>query len=163
MFLCIKPLSMATLNTHFEGFSNLTQQETDQLLKFPLYISLLAANADGKMDNEEKKSAIKFTHIKTFSSDPKLKDFYVEVSKTFEQDIDALDKQLPKERHERQAAIENELSKLKAILLKLPKEYQSIMLHSMQSYKDHVSHAHYNVLESFVLPIVIQGITDPKI
>ncbi|MGN6568646.1 MAG: hypothetical protein ACTHJ0_11865 [Flavipsychrobacter sp.] len=153
---------MTTLNTHFEEFKNLTKQEADQLLKFPLYISLLAANADGKMDNEEKKTAIKFTHIKTFSSDPKLKDFYAEVSKTFEQDIDTLDRELPKERHERQAAIEGDLSKLKEILLKLPKEYQAVMLRSMQSYKDHVSHAHYNVLESFVLPIVIQGITDPK-
>lgn len=153
---------MATLNTHIKGLENLTKQETDQLLKFPSYISLLAANADGRMDDEEKKTAIKFTHIKTFSSDPKLKDFYAEVNKTFEQDINMLDKELPKERHERQAAIENELSKLKEILLKLPNEYQAIMLHSMQSYKDHVSHAHYNVLESFVLPIVIQGITDRK-
>ena len=46
-------------------FKNLTESENKALLKFPVYISLLAANGDGKMDEAEKKEAIKFSHIKT--------------------------------------------------------------------------------------------------
>lgn len=36
------------------------------LLKFPAYISLLSANNDEGLDDTEKKSAIKFSHIKLF-------------------------------------------------------------------------------------------------
>jgi hypothetical protein len=51
---------------------NLSEQEYQELLKFPAYISLLAANSDGKMDETEKKAAIRFSHIKTYSCDPLL-------------------------------------------------------------------------------------------
>jgi hypothetical protein len=48
-------------------FKNISAQENETLLKFPAYMSLLAADSDGKLDDAEKKSAIKFSHIKTYS------------------------------------------------------------------------------------------------
>ncbi len=82
-------------------FINLSVEENQALLKFPAYISLLAANNDGKLDEAEKKSAIKFAHIKTFSSDPLLTGFYKEADSVFEQNIEQLDKDLPKEKDKR--------------------------------------------------------------
>jgi len=46
------------------------------------------------------------------------------------------------------------------ILKKLGKEYASTMHRSMKTFKDHVSKAHRNVLEYFVFPLPIKGLTD---
>ncbi len=75
-----------------ESFQHLSEQENEALLKFPAYISLLAANSDDKLDQAEKKSAIKFSHIKTYSCDPLLTEFYEEADKVFENNIQQLDK-----------------------------------------------------------------------
>ncbi len=56
-------------------FNTLTKDEKEALLKFPAYISLLAANSDGLLDKVEKKDAFKLEHIKTFSADPLLVGF----------------------------------------------------------------------------------------
>jgi hypothetical protein len=140
-------------------FKNLKENEKSMLLKFPAYISLLAANSDGEFDDVEKKEAIYFTHIKTFSCDSLLSDFYKEVEKVFISNILELDNRLPKGREERGSAIKKELEKLEPILNKLGKEYISIMHKSMQSYTKHVSKAHNNVLESFIIPLYIKGLT----
>lgn len=138
-------------------FKNLSEEEYKTLLKFPAYITLLAANQDGKFDEVEKKSAIKFAHVKTFSCTPLLIDFYEEVDKVFESHIVELDHELPKGKENRDEAIKSELLKLEKIILKSGEVYASTMLESMKSFKDHVSKAHHNVLIDFVFPLPIKG------
>jgi hypothetical protein len=138
-------------------FKNLSEEEYKMLLKFPAFISLLAANQDGKLDEVEKKSAIKFAHIKTFTCNPLLIDFYEEVDKVFERNIVDLDQELPKGKENRDAAIRSELFKLESIVLKSGQVYTSTMFESMLSFKDHVSKAHNNVLVDFVFPLSIKG------
>jgi hypothetical protein len=70
-------------------FNNLSKQEKEELLKFAAYISLLAANSDGQLDQLEEKSAIKFSHIKTFSSDPLLTEFYKEADRVFKTNVES--------------------------------------------------------------------------
>lgn len=137
-------------------FKNLTEEEYEMLLKFPAYISLLAANRDGKLDDVEKKSAIKFAHIKTYSCDRLLVDFFKDVDKVFEKNIVQLDKALPKGKENRDETIKSELFKLENIILKSGKENVSIMHDSMRSFKDHVSKAHHNVLIDFIFPLPIK-------
>ena len=139
-------------------FANLTENEYEMLLKFPAYISLLAANRDGILDDAEKKSAIKLAHIKTYTSDPLLIDFFDEVDKSFENDIEQLDLELPKGKENRDEAIRSELLKLEMILLKTGEEYFTAMHESMRSFKEHVSKAHHNVLVDFVFPLQIKGL-----
>lgn len=140
--------------------NNLSKQESEALLNFPVYISLLAANNDGILDEAEKGSAIKLTHIKSFSCDPLLADFYEETDKVFKKKIVQIDNSLPKGKLRREVAIKNELLKLEKILLKLGKEYASAMHHSMQSFKEHVSKAHHNVLVDFIFPLPIPGLSE---
>ena len=140
-------------------FNKLTESENKELFNFPALISLLAANSDNKLDEAEKKSAIKFSHIKTYSCDPLLAEFYKEADKVFKRNIEQLDKELPKERKRREAAIKNELSKLEKIVLKLGQEYTTVMHRSMTSFKDHVSQAHHSVLVDFIFPMPIKGLT----
>lgn len=139
---------------------NLTPQEKEKILKFPAYISLLAANNDGKLDEEEKKTAIKTSYIKTYASDPLVKSFYIEADKVFLKNIEALDRTLPRDRKSREEAIVKELSELENIILELGPTYCRVMHKSMKSFKDHVSNAHENVLEYFLFPVPIKGITD---
>ncbi len=141
-------------------FENLSQQEKDAMLKYPCYISLLAANKNGKIDEREKKEAIKFSHIKTYSCNPLLSKFYAEADKVFQANIEQLDNELPIGKDERETAIKNELEKIEKILLKLDKDYASTMRHSMKSFKDHVSKAHHNVLEYLIFPVVLNKIRD---
>ena len=142
-----------------EQFNNLSEQERESLLKFPAYISLLAAVNDDRFDKSDEKSAEKFSHIKTFSSDPLLTEFYKEADKVFKSNIEQLDKELPRERKQREAAIQDELSKLEKIVLKLGKDYTLTMHRSMKSFKEHVSQAHHNVLVDFIFPVPIKGLT----
>ena len=105
-------------------FKNLSLHDTEALLKFPAYISMLAANSDDTLDEAERKTAIKFAHTKTFSCDPLLSDFYQEANKAFEINITQLDNELPKDVKSRDAAIKNELLNLDKIVLKPDKKYE---------------------------------------
>ena len=137
----------------------LSEQEEKMLLKFPAYISLLAANNDNKLDKAEKKSAIKFAHIKTFSCNPMLTEFYREADQVFENNITQLDIELPKGEIFRETAIKEELAKLDKIVMKLGTSYALAIHHSMRTFKAHVSQAHHNVLIDFAFPMPIKGLT----
>jgi len=141
-------------------FKKLSEKENEELLKFPAYISLLAANFEGQLDEVEKKSAIKFSHIKTFSCDPLLSEFYKAADKVFKQNIEAIDRELPKEKDNRETAIKQELQILVNITSKLGKKYAATMHREMESFKEHVSRAHNNVLVDFIFPISIPGLSD---
>ena len=138
----------------------LNPQEREMLLKAPAYVSLFAANADGGMDETEKKAAIKFSHIKTFSSHPMLHEYYKEVEKHFSINIEQLDSELPKDKTERTKAINKQLAKLEPIFNKLGNEYAATLHRSFITYIEHVSKAHKNVIESFIIPLYIKGLTD---
>ncbi len=137
----------------------LSNQEHDLLLKFPAYVSLLAANTDGTFDQAEELSAVDFNHVKTYSCDPALVEFFRDVDKNFKTTIDQLNKALPLGKVNRDAAIKKKLAELEKIVIKLGPDYASIMHKSMQSFKDHVSGAHHNVLIDFLFPIPIKGLS----
>lgn len=143
-----------------KSFHDLNPEEKDLLLKFPVYVSMLAAEKDDHLDKIEKRTAIQFCHIKTFTCDPLLSEFYHEAEKRFEANINELDQSLPKDKTEREEIIKNELAKIEKILLKLGTDYALVMHRSMRSFKNHVSRAHRNILEYFVFPLPINGITD---
>jgi len=141
-------------------FKKLSAQENQALLKFPAYISMLAAQLDDKLDDTEKKSAIKFSHTKTFSCNPLLTEFYEEADKVFKKNIEQLDDDLPKDKELREVVIKNELMILEKMVLKLGKDYSLEMHRSMKSFKQHVSKAHHNVLVDFIFPLSIPGLNE---
>jgi hypothetical protein len=141
-------------------FKKLSTKENQALLKFPAYISMLAAQKDDKLDETEKKSAIKFSHTKTFSCNPLLTLFYGEADKVFKKNIEQLDNDLPKDKEIREVVIKRELMNLEKVVLKLGKEYTLEMHRSMKSFKLHVSKAHHNVLVDFIFPLSIPGLNE---
>ena len=141
-------------------FKNLSIKENAAMLKFPVYISLLAANGDSKLDEAEKMAAIRFAHTKTFTCEPVLTEFHREADLVFENNLMQLDIDLPRESESRKAAIKMELFHLEKILLKLGKKHASLVQRSMKSFKEHVTKAHHSVLVDFILPLPIPGLTE---
>jgi len=87
-------------------------------------------------------------------------DFYKAAEREFEYDITELDRELPHNREERKHAIEHELNKLYPVLRKLDMGYALELRSSMKSYKNYVSKAHHNILEYFIFPLPVNGISD---
>jgi hypothetical protein len=143
-----------------KSIDDLNPAEKKLLLKFPVYVSMLAAEKNDHLDKIEKRTAIQFCHIKTFTCDPLLSQFYHEAEKNFETNINELDSALPGDKAEREEIITDELAKIERILLKLGTDYALVMHRSMRSFNNHVSRAHRNILEYFVFPLPINGITD---
>lgn len=141
-------------------YNDLNEKEKEQLLKFPAYISLLASTVEGRIDKAEMTTAVKITHVKTFSSDPVLKDYYKEAELVFEDTIDKLNNELPYNIEERKNVLHHELNKLEPLLKKLDPGYANIFRRSMKSYKHYISKAHRNVLEYFIFPMPIDGVFD---
>ncbi|MBK5279446.1 MAG: hypothetical protein JJE09_11350 [Bacteroidia bacterium] len=141
-------------------FKNLRPREYELLLKFPAYVSLLAANTDGELDNIEKRSAIEFAHVKTYSCDPLLADFFKEVDKSFERTLQELNNSLPLGKVNRDAIIKSKLLDIEDIVLKLGPENMAIVHKSMKAFKEHISRAHHNILIDFLFPIPIPGLSD---
>ncbi len=110
---------------------NISETDYNKLLKYPVYISLLAANNDSKLDDTEKKVAIKFSHIKTYSCNPLLTTFYEDADKIFEKNMEQLDKDLPVKKEERDAVIKKVLANLEKIVLNLGIEDSTVMHRSM--------------------------------
>jgi glutamyl-tRNA reductase len=141
-----------------DELKKLNKQEKEELFKAPVYFSLFAANADGKLDMVEKKAAIKLAHFKTYYCHPMLSEFRKEVDEVFSANIDQLDKQLPKGKKARENAIRKELVKLVPILNKLSKRYAAALHVGFLSYSKHVSEAHTSKLESFIFPMYVHPI-----
>jgi hypothetical protein len=141
-------------------FKKLSAQENEDLLKFPAYICMLASNNNDKLDEAEKKAAIKLSHTKTFSSVPLLIEFYKQADEVFELNIEQLDNDLPNDEESREYAINQELVKIEKIIKKLGKVYAITLHESMTAFKDHVSKAHGSIFVNFIIPVAIPGLTE---
>lgn len=140
-------------------YRDLTALQKKSLLLFPAYVSLLATS-DSKIDQEERKVAIKLAHTKAFACHSLLKEFCKESGDVFEANLVQLEALLPPDKKNKDAAIRKEIVKLEAILRKLGPEYAAVMHKSMKSFKEQVARAHHSVIEDFILPIAIPGLTD---
>jgi hypothetical protein len=141
-------------------FEQLSETEQHEFLKYPAYISLLAANMDGFTAEEEKKQAVAFDDLSTYQSNPILSAFYQDAEKYYQPNLETLDNHLPKGKLERDVVIKIELRKIKELLRKLDPACAALMHHSMTAFKEHVSAAHDHELDDFLFPIPIPGLTD---
>lgn len=140
-------------------FKKISELENKELLKYPVYITLLAENSADKLDENEIKTTAEAAHINTFICDTLLTDFYKEVNVVFENNMEEIEHGLPAEKSDREATINSEITHLDKIILKLGKEYTIVMHQSMKLFKEHVSNSQHNFILDLVLPIPIPGLT----
>jgi len=141
-------------------FSDLNEADRKELLKFPAYITLLAIHADRHLHEGEKREAMKFSHIKTFTCNPLLSDFYKSAHQEFSKNIEEIERHFPENSEVRQHIIKQKLADLGRILEHMDSDFVFVFQKSMKQFKDHVSKAQRNVLEYFLFPLPLDGISD---
>jgi hypothetical protein len=120
-------------------FSSLTPEETDQLMHAPAIVTVLIAGADENIDRKEKGWAERLIHYRTFTSDPKLHDYYVEVNETFVDQLESLIASWKPQ--ETEAQLTAKLSVLKDVLAKLDPEFADLLKNSWRSMAKKVAEA----------------------
>jgi hypothetical protein len=137
-------------------FESLPPEKKELLLKAPVYVSLLAANSNLETDLAKKKDAVDLVRIRTFSASGILHEFYKAADLVFLNNLEEINKLLPKEHNEREKIIRKELENLIPIVYLLGKEYAAEWNKSLESYARHVSRAHGSVLVGVMLPLYLK-------
>jgi len=110
-------------------FDNLTDSETELMLKAPVLVCILIAGADGTIDKKEIKEAIAQTQKKTKAS---LAGYLKEVSQDFEDKIKILIQSYPYESTQRNPILIEELGQLNRIWKKLDKGFAVQVYHMLK-------------------------------
>ena len=127
-------------------FDPLREDEIQVLLKAPVYVAILIAGADGKIDKSERREAIDVARNKQSRSREQLSDFYKEVGEGFEENFIKLVDELPSGTDARISAITSELRKLNFILKKVDKNFAIKLIASLKDLAKKIAEASGGVL-----------------
>ena len=141
-------------------FKKLTKTEIELLLKAPILVSVLATSGDHEISKREKADAVELAHIKTFSADALLLSYYNEVEKNFKNYFEATVKKYAPFDDARRETLKKEIDTLNTVISKLDKQFARTLHRSLVNYAEHVKKADRVLLENFIFPIPIPGLTD---
>lgn len=139
---------------------SLTNEERKILLTAPVLLSVLASCSNNEINKDQKADAIRLAHLRTFTADPLLIPFYIEVEKNFQKQFELLVKEyLPLDESKRNE-IKNKMKSINVILKKLNKDYADRLYESFEKYERHVKKAGHTVVQDFIFPMPLPGLTD---
>ena len=140
-------------------FRALSDAEQAILLKAPVWISVLASCSYKTINAAQKQDAIQLSHLKTFTAHPLLLSYYREVEKIFKDEFDAALENFYPFDAPSVAELKKKVSEVNKISQKLDSQYRTILLKSFHKYETHVKRAGHSVIEDFIFPIPIPGLT----
>ena len=141
-------------------FEKLTNEDREQLYQAPVLVSVLASSSFNEVNKYQEADAIKLAHLKTFTANPLLLPYYTEVEKTFKKQFEAtIKKYFPFDEVKRNELIK-ETDKVNVVIGKLGKEYAHALHSSLEKYAKHVKRAAHSVLQDFIFPVPIPGLSD---
>jgi hypothetical protein len=105
-----------------KNIENIGSEDLQVLENAVSQIAVLIAGADGEIDKDETDWAAKLMHIRSYSGDKSLQDFYGQVEVNFNIKIRDLVKNLSKNTAERQAQLSKDIAQVNPILAKLDAE-----------------------------------------
>jgi hypothetical protein len=124
-----------------DHFSNLTEDQLNQISDaFPL-ITILVGEADGKLDSDEKAWAKELTHIRSYSHNESLRGLYDRSEARFDARLSEIRTQLPNDIAARTEAIHNQLAELNPVLASLDEEIGARLYLSLRSFAKHIASA----------------------
>jgi hypothetical protein len=127
-------------------FNKLTEAEQQQMLDAIPLITILVAGADGKIDQKELEWARKLTEVRSYDYNSKLKLYFQEVGKQFEESLNKFNDSLPSDTAARTAAISDELAKLNPIMRRMDIFDAAIYYKNFLSFAEHVAKASGGIL-----------------
>ena len=136
-------------------FEKLTKEESELLLKAPVLVSLLASSSFNRINKTQKADAIKLAHIKTFSSDFALINYYDAVNKHFKDEYEAAQEKYAPFDDNKLNSLRKELDRVNVIISKLDKNYGRLLHQSLENYGKHVKNADHSIFQDFVFPLAL--------
>jgi hypothetical protein len=133
--------------------------EQQILLNAPVWISVLAACRDKQVNKAQKQDAIQLAHFKTFTANPMLLSFYRQVEKNFTHELEQAIKEYYPFDEASINRVKANLAQVNVIAAKLDRQYADLLLKSFEKYERHVKRAGHSVIEDFIFPIPISGLT----
>ena len=140
-------------------FKKLNVKEQQLLLKAPVLVSVLAASGAFGINNEQKADAIKMAHLKTYTANPLLIEYYKEVEKNFKKNFEATVKKYAPFDNAKRDALKIEINLTNTAIAKLDKEFAITLHQSLDGYGKHVKKSALRFFENFIFPIPIKGFT----
>ena len=120
---------------------NLTQEEIEELYLIPIWVSILIAGADNKIDRSEIKEAIKTANLKLKKENSLIVDYYKEVAAKFEVNLKGYIILMPKDKELRINFLLQKLDRVNYFFSKLEKNFAYQLYLSFLDFANKVAHA----------------------
>ncbi len=140
-------------------FDKLSPEDRELLYKAPVLVSVLASCSLNEVNEAQKADAIKLSHLKTFTSDPVLRDYYEEVDKQFKNQFEAIAKEYYPFNEDKRNALKNEIERVNLVLGKVGIPLGQVLHKSLEGYANHVKKANHSVFQDFIFPLPIPGLS----
>ena len=122
-------------------FEELSQEESELMYSLPIYVSVLIAGADGKIDSLEIKKAVSLAEIKKKKARKDLLDYYNIVNTDYEDKIKMTIANLPLGHKEREKIIVEKLEKANDVFSKIEKTFATKLYASFKDIAKHIAEA----------------------
>lgn len=121
--------------------NNLTEEEKEELYLVPVWVSILIAGADNKIDRTEIKKAIKIAKEKQEKESTLLVDYYRKVAKKFEVNLKGYITLMPNNEDQRIRFLLEKLERVNYFFSKLEKDIAYQLYLSFRDFANKVAHA----------------------
>ena len=122
-------------------FENLNPEEEELMYSLPIYVSVLIAGADGKIDNNEIKKAVSLANLKKKKARKDLLEYYSHVYRDFEDKIKVTIANLPMGSKERESILIEDIKKANDVFEKIDKKFASKLYASLKETAMHIAEA----------------------
>jgi hypothetical protein len=122
-------------------FANLSQEEEELMYSLPIYVSVLIAGADGKIDGAEIKKAVSLAGLKKKKARKDLLEYYNHVNTDFEDKIKVTIANLPLNQKEREEILIEDIKKSNDAFQKIDKKFAIKLYASLKETANHIAEA----------------------
>lgn len=121
--------------------SKFTEEEIEELCLLPVWVSILIAGADNKIDRTEIKKAIKVAQEKREKENSPLYDYYEKVAQKFEVNLKGYVALMPKDEEQRIEFLNEKLKRANYFFSKMEKDIAYQLYLSFRDFANKVAHA----------------------
>jgi hypothetical protein len=120
---------------------NLTKDEAEELYLIPIWVSILIAGADNKIDRSELKKAIKIANEKQKRGNEIITEYYKKVAEKFEVNLKGYIVLMPEDEAKRIEFLHKKLERVNYFFSKLEKDFSYLLYLSFRDFANKVAHA----------------------
>jgi hypothetical protein len=123
------------------ALKNLTTDEISELHLIPVWVSILVAGADNKIDKTEFKKSIQIANKKQNTANSLILDYYKTVAAKFEVNLKGYIALMPNDKEQRVEFLLKKLERVNYIFSKLEKDFSYQLYLSFRDFANEVAHA----------------------